>query len=392
LGELGFREALYGGAAAGGKSEALLVAALQYVDVPGYAALLLRRTYQDLALPEALMDRAAQWLQGTDASWSAADHTWTFPSGATLTFGYLDTERSQYRYQSAAFQFCGLDELTQFTEGQYRFLFSRLRRKAGVNVPLRMRSATNPGGAGHEWVKTRFVDPGDPSRPFIRALLEDNPHIDQEAYRKSLSLLMPLQRAWYESGDWNAMPGGNLVQRDWFPTVEAAPVNARRVRYWDFAATEASLKGDDPDWTVGTKEAKTADGMIYIEHVVRVRAGPGHVEALLRQTAESDGRGVTVVWEQEPGASGKLFAASMVRALAGWPVQSVPSTTNKIIRAMPLWDQAKAGNVRLVRGGWNQAWLDEVCSVPNAGHDDQWDSAGGAFMALTSGGWARGAV
>lgn len=152
LGELGFREALYDGAAAGGKSEALLIAALQYVDVPGYAALLLRRTYQDLALPEALMDRAAQWLQGTDASWSAADHTWTFPSGATVTFGYLDTERSQYRYQSAAFQFCGLDELTQFTEAQYRFLFSRLRRKAGVNVPLRMRSATNPGGADRKSV------------------------------------------------------------------------------------------------------------------------------------------------------------------------------------------------------------------------------------------------
>ena len=82
-------EALYGGAAGGGKSDALLMGALQHVKEPGYNAILFRRTYQDLMLPEALMARSLEWLSGTDAHWNARDYFWTFPSGATLSFGYL---------------------------------------------------------------------------------------------------------------------------------------------------------------------------------------------------------------------------------------------------------------------------------------------------------------
>ena len=141
-------EALYGGAAGGGKSDALLMAALQFVDVPGYAALLLRRSYADLALPGAIMDRSKEWLRGTAARWHEPTKTWTFPSGATLSFGYLEAEQDKYRYQGAEFQFCGFDELTQFSETQYRYLFSRLRKSPGLAVPLRMRAASNPGGQG----------------------------------------------------------------------------------------------------------------------------------------------------------------------------------------------------------------------------------------------------
>jgi hypothetical protein len=86
------REAMYGGAADGGKSDALLMAALQYVDVPDYAALLLRKSYSDLSLPAALVPRAQEWLTGTDTKWNGAEHVWRFPSGASLSFGYLDTE------------------------------------------------------------------------------------------------------------------------------------------------------------------------------------------------------------------------------------------------------------------------------------------------------------
>lgn len=121
---------------------------LQFVTVPGYAALLLRRTYRDLALPGALNQMGHEWLQGTAAKWSGIDNRWTFPSGATLTFGYLDTDADKYRYQSSEFQYVGFDELTQFTEDAYRYLFSRLRKRTGVNIPIRMRAASNPGGAG----------------------------------------------------------------------------------------------------------------------------------------------------------------------------------------------------------------------------------------------------
>lgn len=197
--ELDDEEALYGGAAGGGKSDALLMAALQYVHVPGYNAILFRRTFADLALPEAIMDRSHAWLSGTSAVWNGTKKQWLFPSGARLTFGYLDTEKHKYRYQSAAFQFIGFDELTQFPEGSYRYLFSRLRKNVGLDVPLRMRAASNPGGLGHDWVKERFIDN---ACTFVPAKLEHNPSADADSYRRQLAKLDPITRRQLEDGDW----------------------------------------------------------------------------------------------------------------------------------------------------------------------------------------------
>lgn len=385
-------EAFYGGAAGGGKSDALLMAALQYVDVKGYAALLLRKTYEDLKLPEALMDRADGWLRNTDAHWQANRHQWQFPSGATLTFGYLDTPRSQNRYQSAAFQFIGFDELTQFGEAQYRYLFSRLRKLQGANVPLRMRSAGNPGGIGHEWVKLRFVKPGNPERPYIPATLEDNPHLDQEEYRQALRLLTELERQWYEEGNWDARPGGAIAKREWFPVVDAVPCRIiKQHRFWDLAASGEKTKGD-PDYTVGTLIGLGADKLYYVMDVVRGRWGPGDVERVMKHTAELDGRRVPIGIEQEGGASGKLFVHTMITAMAGYNVKPWPATGNKITRGMPFIRQAQNGNVRIVRGAWNLGWLDEITAVggTDVPHDDRWDSAGGAFNGLAQSGWSRG--
>ncbi len=173
-------EALYGGAAGGGKSSCLLMAALQYVDHPGYSALILRRTYRDLALSGALMDRAKEWLAGTAARWNEIQHCWTFPSGAKLQFGYMETDADKYRYQGAEFQGIFPEELTQFTESQYTYLFSRLRRLKGSDVPLRMWGASNPGGLGHNWVKQRFIIEGEKyNRIFVPARLQVNPYLDQ---------------------------------------------------------------------------------------------------------------------------------------------------------------------------------------------------------------------
>ena len=183
------------------------MAALQYVDVPGYSALLLRRTYADLALPEALMDRAAKWLRNTDARPRGGGREWVFPSGATITFGYLDNENDKYRYQGAELQFIGFDEVSQFTETQYAYLFSRLRRKIGVPVPLRMRAASNPGGAGHAWVFNRFIVGGrQGGRVFIPAKLADNPFIDRAEYMRSLMELDPVTRAQLLDGLWITDP------------------------------------------------------------------------------------------------------------------------------------------------------------------------------------------
>lgn len=370
-------EVLFGGSAGGGKSDALLMAALQYVDVPGYAAILFRRTYTDLALPGALMDRAHEWLQRTETRWSEKNKTWTFPSGATLSFGYLESERDKYRYQSAEFQFVGFDELTQFTETQYRYLFSRLRRLEGVKVPLRMRAASNPGGIGHEWVKQRYII----ERPhqFIPATLDDNPYIDRGEYIKSLLHLDPVTRQQLLNGDWSARQAGNKFRREWFEIVDAAPADMQVVRYWDLAATEPK-PGRDPDWTAGALMGRDKDGTYYIMDIKRTRSRPAGVERLIRQTAELDDKPVTIYMEQEPGSSGvNTIDHYRRRILAGFTFYGVRVTGSKEVRANPVSSQAEAGNIKLVRGPWINDFLDEVEVFPHGVHDDQVDAVSGAF-------------
>ena len=218
------REAFFGGGAGSGKSSSLLMAALQYVDYPDYAAIIFRRTYTDLALPGALMDMAHSWLGPTDARWHGTEKTWRFPSGATLSFGYMETDRDNYRYQSSEYVFCAFDELTHFEEDQYRYLFSRLRRPVASNIPIRMRSASNPGGIGHDWVKQRFITEGRAEgRVFIPATLTDNPHLDREMYVQSLMELDPITRRQLLEGDWSARQGGSKFKREWFEIVDAVP-------------------------------------------------------------------------------------------------------------------------------------------------------------------------
>lgn len=200
-------EALYGGAAGGGKTDALLMGALQYVDQPQYAALLLRRSYTDLALPGALMDRSHEWLkENKNAHWNRETHTWTFPSGATVSFGYIASNADKYRYQSAEFQYIAWDEVTEFPDDDaYVFMFSRLRRLEGQDIPLRVRVASNPVGVGTYWVRKRFVDNPTDTRIFIPASFYDNPHIDQESYLVSLSQLHPALQKRLIEGSWDSI-------------------------------------------------------------------------------------------------------------------------------------------------------------------------------------------
>ena len=383
---------MYGGAAGGGKSDALLMAALQYVGVPGYSAIIFRRTYSDLSLPGAIMERAHEWLiehvQSGEIKWNDNKKTFTFPSGATLTFGYMEHEKHKYRYQGAEFQFVGFDELTQFPESQYRYLFSRLRRLEGARVPIRMRSATNPGGVGHEWVKQRFLIEGqEKGRVFVPASVEDNPYLDQEEYVQSLQELDPFTRRQLLTGDWDAVPDGEKFKRSWFEIVDQVPQECRRVRYWDLAATEPK-GGDDPDWTVGARVAEK-DGVYYIEDIRRTRSTPRGVEELILRTAEADGREVDIWMEQEPGSSGvNTIDHYSRRVLRGYPFRGHKTTGSKEVRANPVSSAAEAGNVKLVRGQWINDFIDEAVAFPNGSHDDQVDAVSGAVEILaTTGGF-----
>jgi len=383
-------EALFGGAAGGGKSSALLMAALQYVEVPGYSAILFRKTYADLALPGALMDRFRSWIANYDeVHWNNNTYIATFPSGARVSFGYLNNTNDYLRYKGSEFQFIGMDEVTEIRESDYRYLFSRLRRPATgelSKVPLRMRAASNPAP---NWVRQRFiVEASSSGRIFVPSRLTDNPGIDVDSYRQALSELDPIERRRLEMGDWWATTLGTIFDRTNFVVIDSSDVpqvlsSARAVRFWDLAATEPSPTNPDPDYTVGTLMLFD-QGIGYVLDVRRHRIKNEKVEQLIAQTAYEDGHSVAIRMEQEPGSSGKALIDQFARyVVPGYDFQGIRSTGDKLTRSRPFSAAVANGNIRVVRGPWLTDWLDEFSSFPEAcDHDDQVDSAVGAFSFL----------
>lgn len=407
------REALGGGAAGPGKSTVMLMAASQFLDVPGYSALLLRKTFQDLMRPKALMSLAEEWWAGKPGVRFDRDrHSYRFacPGGgeSSITFGSLDKAYDRYKYQGSAFVFIGFDELTQFPEADYRYLHSRLRRSVGgplEHIPLRMRSTSNPGGRYHNWVYERFVAPWEawqtghgpkPQKAFHPAKLEDNPALDRDDYILSLSELDPVTRAQLLNGDWHIRSEGRMFQRDWFQLVERTdiPGNARWARGWDMAATDP-VPGNDPDWTVGLLMGLDPEGRYYITDMRRWRKGPAKTEELCRTTALADTYRVTQLLEQEPGSAGKAMARHLrTGAFRASNFLAVPSSGKsrgrvttiapgrhtsiaKILAATPLASHAEAGDVFLVADGtWDhESFLEEVEVFPDGIHDDCADAA-----------------
>jgi predicted phage terminase large subunit-like protein len=376
-------EALFGGAAGPGKSDAILMSALEYVHEPGYAALILRKTFKDLAQPGAIMDRAKSWFIPQGIHWSAEHKKFTFPSGATLTFGHLDAEDDVYQFQGAELQFIGFDELTQFSESQYTYLLSRCRRtKEQGHIPLRVRAASNPGGKGHVWVKERFVSPGCPSRPFVPAVAADNPSLDVEEYDAALSLLTPLLRAQLQKGDWDAIAEGDFFNAEMCPVVglSQTPYMVAVVRAWDLGYTKSG------DATVGVKMGRDALGHYYVLDVICVNLDIHERNVLMRDTAIADGTNVSIVIPEDP-AAGKEVVLGLVSNV--FPKDCSVSTQRphkaKKLRAQGYASQMNAGNVTIVRGPWNNDYkfqLSQFTGDEKGETDDQVDASSDAYTFL----------
>lgn len=380
------------------------------MDVPGYSALLLRRSFKELSKSGALMDRAHKWFDHTDARWNGDNNTWYFPSGAKLAFGYLERDADLLQYQSAEYQYIGFDELTQFPEQVYLYMFSRLRRLEGVDVPIRMRGATNPGGPGHLWVKKRFNlphGPDDPERAFVFSRLEDNPHLDISTYEKSFDQLSAITYAQLREGNWDAQIKGGRFDTAWFTPITADEIPEREVsiRYWDLAASEPSDLDPDPDWTAGVKVSRSyqlperyfhvlrKEGtppnppFYYLEDIKRFRYKSGQVEDMIRATARADGYNVPVWIEQERGATGKAtIQRYRDEILPSHKVRGLWLTGPKPERIQALSSRAQEGRFFMVVGNWNEAFLDEAVlyTGDNKGgpHDDQLDAAAGTLFAM----------
>lgn len=435
-------ELLYGGAAGGGKSDALLVGALRLVNEPSYRAVLFRRTFPELE--DSLIDRAWSYYPALGGTYNQNKHRWTFPSGAQINLRSMQHEADRFDFKSAEFQYIAFDELTSFTESQYRYLFSRLRSSKGL--PCVMRAGTNPGGAGHDWVLRRWAPwlypnpaidpdrarpeeyagpfelpgirlhyrhdqandveelvpsgtPGSYSRSFIPATVYDNPSIieNDPDYLIRLGALDRVERARLLGGDWMIRgAAGEWFDRSWFDVVPRGPgpLAVARVRYWDRAATEAEKTSSQtaadqgPDWTAGVLMSRDVHGFCYVEDVVRFRGPPHVVEKRIADTARRDRRDygeVVQCLEQDPGQAGKFEVSHYVRkTLAGYNVRVRRPQGNKVKRAKPFSAQAEQGTIRLVRGPWNTAYLDELELFPE-GKKDQVDGSSGAYSQVVAG-------
>lgn len=458
--QCGADEALFGGGLGAGKSLALLMCAAQDAGNPKHRALLLRRTFPELRdslLPES-------WTIYPAMGGTYANKTWRFPSGATVDLRSMEHEKDKYNFQSAQYTFIGWDQLETFTQGQYEFMWGRLRTPDPKLRPV-MRAAANAVGPHVDWVLKRWrwwlYQPGvredefdgpyvpsntealvlrDPStgeeqvvlasaslrctscgarwrateaapakrdkqcehlspitRAFFPAVLEDNPKLPAADYERRLDQLDPHLRHKLRFGDWMAQDTpGDFFQRQWFAIADAGPAQVRaRCRYWDRAATPEGA-AHDPDWTVGLLLSVDHAGVFYVEDVVRQRLAPAGVQSLIEQTAQLDAerdRRTTQVLEEDPGQAGKVEMMHLIRALAGHDVRAVRPSGDKVTRARPVAAQAHAGNVRLVRGGWEdgewrasrwiQALLAELDSFPGGRHNDQVDALSGALGYLT---------
>ena len=256
-------DVLYGGAAGGGKSYAMLVDPLRFAHRAAHRALILRRSMPEL---RELIDKSRELYPKAfpGCKYKEVEKLWNFPSGAKIEFGFLERDADVYRYQGQAYSWIGFDEIThQATEFSWNYLASRLRTTDPEIIPY-MRCTANPGGVGAHWVKKRYIDPSPPyesfkgadglSRKFIPARLDDNPYLANDGrYEQMLKALPPTQRRQLLEGDWEVAEGAAFTEFDRYTHVIEPfeiPIHWERTKGIDYgyASESACVWGAiDPD-------------------------------------------------------------------------------------------------------------------------------------------------
>jgi predicted phage terminase large subunit-like protein len=248
---------------------------------------------------------------------------------------------------------------------------------------------------GMEYVHLMLPMEFDPERAcetpigFKDPRTDDRQLLDQVRFpRQVVEALKRDMGSYAYSGQYDQNPkprSGGMFQKGDFEVIdkEKIPAGGKRVRAWDFAAS-VPKPGTQPDWTVGLRMLLVND-IFYVEDVIRDRWSPGDVEKNLKNTASQDGTTVTVRMPQDPAAAGKSDAQTKIKLLKGYPLVVKTVGGDKATRARPASAQSEAGNVKLVRGPWNEAFLDEVCAFPSGAFDDQVDAFADALNELALG-------
>ena len=424
---------IYGGGAGGGKTWGLLLEPLRHIHNPEFGAVFFRRNMKQVKNEGGLWDESMNLYQPLMAVPKESTSEWIFPSGAKVSFAHLEHEKTKFDWQGSQIPLECFDELTHFSEGQFWYLVSRNRSMCGVKPYIRCTCNPDPDS----WVATLiawwidqetgypiperagvvryFVRLGDTivwadtpeqlseytmpdedskmvpippkSLTFIPALATDNKALmaSNPEYLANLMAQGTVQRERLMRGNWKIRASEGMFKRHWFGIVDAPPRLVRVVRGWDLAATEVDSQGVmNTAATAGVRIGVCELGNYYIEDARQERLGPDGVIKLIKNTAKQDGKRVVGSLPQDPGQAGKSQVKFILRQLSGYKYYASPESGDKITRATPLAAQAEAGNVYLVRGLWNSAFLDELEAFPSAEVKDQVDAASRAFNELAT--------
>jgi len=240
-----------------------------------------------------------------------------------------------------------------------------------------------------EELRQQYPDLEPKSFTFIKSSVYDNQKLLEKdpGYIANLMALPQVDRERLlgdkvRGGNWLVKPtAGKVFNKSWFEIVDAVPAGGRTVRFWDLAASEKKMAGDDPDFTASTKMKRVGD-IYYILDCTEEQMDPARTDKQMKATASQDGLSTEVRFEMEGGASGKRDMRYIVSMMAGYDVVGVRPQGDKIVRAKPLASQAEAGNIKLLKGAWNQHWLNHMHGQPDLAHDDIMDSSSGAFNIL----------
>ncbi len=432
--------AVYGGAAGGGKSYGLLLEPTRHHDNPLFGGVIFRKEAVQIRNKGSLWDESAKIYPLFGAAPRQSTLEWLFPHptrndrpGATMKFAGLENDAACLNWQGSQIPFIGFDELTHFTEYQFFYMLSRNRSDSGVRGYVR--ATTNPDA--NSWVR-QFIDwwigedgfaipersgviryfirineqlhwadskeeiyeqfgRGPEIQPksftFIKSDVYDNQILlkADPGYLANLMALPRVERLRLLGGNWNVKAtAGNVFRREWFKEyVNSEPTTGyvSKIRYWDRAATKPNPENKDPDWTRGLKLYRMANGTFVVAGLASMRDTPGKVEGLVYATSHADGYDTPVGLEQDPGSAGVADIANMLTKLPGFQVRVCKPTQNKVVRAKASSSAAENGLVVLVRGSWNEDFLDELenFSEDLTGHDDIVDAFSGAFNELIGG-------
>lgn len=427
---------IYGGAAGGGKTYALLLEGLRHRNVKNFGAVIFRHSYNQVAAEGGLWDASQKVYSQVEGAVSgkAPRLHWTFNGKAKLNFAYLSSDDDLSAWQGTEIAYIGFDELTHFTRRQFFYMLSRNRTTCGVKPYIR--ATCNPdadswvakfiewwidqdtgyankdrsgkvrymtvlndevkwGNTREELAKEYGITPEEcKSVTFIASSLQDNKVLMESdpGYMANLKALSEIDMERLLYGNWKIKAAaGKFFKRTQVQMCSVIPEDIEYwCRAWDLAATSEDENGD-ADYTAGVLMGRRKNGEFVVLDVINVQIKAGEVEKLIIKTAIEDRNKYGYLYRihipQDPGAAGKIVAQQFVKNLAGFDVKSERVSGNKESRATPLAAQWQNGNVQVLTAEWNDSFFSQLESFPDSKHDDMVDAVSDAFNELSNDGF-----